>query len=70
MTKVDLQSLSRGERKKIKTRDALLVAAQELILEKGVRDVTVNQITESADIPSAHSLGWKLSAPEEMVITL
>ena len=50
MTKVDLQSLPRGERKKIKTRDALLVAAQELILEKGVRDVTVNQITESADI--------------------
>lgn len=51
MTKsVDLQSLSRSERKKIITRDNLLVAAQRLILEKGVDEVTVNQITEEADI--------------------
>ena len=45
-----VEDMSRKERKRLKTKDDLLVAAQELFLEHGVDAVTINQITEKADI--------------------
>lgn len=45
-----LTGLSRGERKKLLTRENLLVAIQELLLERNLEEITVNDITERADI--------------------
>jgi len=50
MVSVPLNKLSRQERKRLKTKDDLLIAAQELFLQYGVGAVTINQITEKADI--------------------
>lgn len=45
-----LAGLSRGQRKKLLTRENLLIAVQELLLERDLDDITVNDITERADI--------------------
>ena len=42
--------MSRSERKKLATREKLLLAVQELILERDLESITVNDITEKADI--------------------
>lgn len=42
--------LSRQERKKLLTRENLLIAAQELMLERSLEDISVNDITERADV--------------------
>lgn len=44
------QTLSRRERKKLETRQALLQAAQALLQEQGYRATTVEEITERADV--------------------
>jgi AcrR family transcriptional regulator len=44
------QTLSRRERKKLETRQALLEAALALFREKGYRATTVEEITERADV--------------------
>ena len=45
-----LPRLSRRERRKIATRDALIKAAQEVIAVKGVYLATIEEITERADV--------------------
>lgn len=42
--------LSRSERKKMATRESLLLAFQELMLEGDLESITVNHITEKADV--------------------
>ncbi|HSJ55538.1 MAG TPA: helix-turn-helix domain-containing protein, partial [Anaerolineae bacterium] len=44
------ESLSRRERKKLETRQALLVAALDLFRAKGYDAATVEEITEKADV--------------------
>lgn len=44
------QTLSRRERKKLETRQALLEAAATLFHEKGFDETTVEEITEQADV--------------------
>jgi NADH dehydrogenase len=44
------QTLSRRERKKLETREALLEAAWTLFRDKGFDDTTVEEITERADV--------------------
>src|SRR5262245_3825331 len=47
---VRLPKLSRRERRKIATREALLTAAQEVIAVKGVYLAVIEEITERADV--------------------
>lgn len=42
--------LSRSERKKLATRESLLIAVQELMMESDLESITVNDITERADV--------------------
>ena len=44
------ESLSRRERKKMETRQRLMVAALELFSQQGFEDTTVEQITKAADV--------------------
>lgn len=47
---MDTRTNNRFERRKQRTRDQLKVAAMELILEKGYDEVTVQDITDRADL--------------------
>ncbi|MBA6436982.1 TetR/AcrR family transcriptional regulator [Streptomyces sp. GMR22] len=44
------KSPSRGERRKLRTRAALIEAAQEIYSQRGDFDVSIQQITEAADV--------------------
>ncbi|MFC9219241.1 TetR/AcrR family transcriptional regulator [Streptomyces hygroscopicus] len=44
------QPPSRGERRKLRTRSALIEAAQEIYAERGDLEVSIQQITETADV--------------------
>ncbi|MFJ5264028.1 TetR/AcrR family transcriptional regulator [Streptomyces sp. NPDC088387] len=44
------QPPSRGERRKLRTRTALIEAAQEIYAERGDLEVSIHQITEVADV--------------------
>ena len=50
MADSSIQSLSRSERRKRRTRMALINAAQELARERGLDQVTMQDITEQADV--------------------
>ncbi|MEV1243472.1 TetR family transcriptional regulator [Nonomuraea sp. NPDC049750] len=44
------QQSSRGERRKLRTRRALIEAAQEIYAERGDFEVSIQQITDAADV--------------------
>lgn len=44
------ENLSRGERRKYKTRFALIDAARELVQQQGYDQVTIQQMTDAADV--------------------
>lgn len=44
------QPSSRGQRRKLRTRTALIEAAQEIFAERGDLEVSIQQITEAADV--------------------
>jgi AcrR family transcriptional regulator len=50
ITAMSQQPPSRGQRRKLRTRMALIEAAQEIYAERGDLDVSIQQITEAADV--------------------
>lgn len=67
MTVADQAALGRRDRKKRLTRDALTAAALRLVAEHGLENVTVEQISEAADVSSRTFFNYFPSKDEALI---